>query len=434
MKDYPQQHVYRSPESLKGALISVFFFLTLVSSAQTSTYLADLTALKSVVEKTASFKAQIKGDKLSSYHDLYNRLVSDTANDPNSFHYFYNLAQLLFPLKDNHLGFYQLPDYKHFQTKESIDRFIATKEFFDYPTCRLNMDSLQAELATKPVESIEGIYHYDKFYTVGIFKNGDKEYMGVILDSDVRLWVKGQIAIHLYESAPHLYKAIYGHPKFKNYMLQPVEKYQNQSLVNAYFYESYSQNVYSKRFPTVDFANLPKSSSKFALSKIDDDVQYLLIQSFQTNSTTAQTSQRFYDSIKTLLKAQHLILDLRNNEGGADKEMKKYVKLLREYVKNGHLYVLVNNGTLSQAEIFTLELKRFKNVVIVGQQTKGMLSYGSNYGKKERLPSGRFEMYPTDMNNGLALLQYEDYGINPDVFLRDDKDWIEQVMEMIRMK
>lgn len=419
---------------MRIVFVPVFFFLTVVLNAQTNTYLEDLTTLKSIIEKTASFKAQIKGDKLSNYNDLYNRLVADTTHNANSYKYFYNLAQLLFPLRDNHLGFYQLPNYNHFKTKESIDSFVTTKEFLDYPTCKINIDSLKAKLATKPAESVEGIYHYDKFYTVGVFKNGQNKYIGVVLDSDISLWVKGQIAINLYESAPNLYKAVYGHPLFKYFILQPVEKYQNQSLVNSYFYGSYSQKVYSKQLPQVDYVNLSKGSSKFALRNINDDVQYLLIQTFQTNTTTAQTSQRFYDSIKTLLRAPQLILDLRNNEGGAEKEMKKYLKLLKEYVKNGHLHVLVNNGTLSQAEIFTLELKQLKNVSVLGQQTKGMLSYGSNYGKKERLPSGRFEVYTTDMNNGSALLQYEDYGINPDVFLTDGKDWIEQAVEITQKK
>jgi len=419
---------------MRIVFVSVFLFLNLILNAQTNTYLSDLAALKSIVEKTASFKAQMKGDKLSYYNDLYNRLASDTTNNPNSYKYFYNLSQLLFPLRDNHLGFYQLPNSNHFKTKESIDSFVTTKEFLYYPRCNINIDSLKAELTTKPAESIEGIYHYDKFYTVGLFKSSEKEYTGVVLDSDTKLWLKGQIAIHLYESAPNIYKAIYGHPFFKYFMLQPVEKYQNQSFVNSFFYGSYSQNVYSKQLRQVDYVNLPKSSSKFALININDDVQYLLIQTFQTNANTAQASRRFYDSIKTLLKAPHLILDLRNNEGGAEKEMKKYFKLLKEYVKNGHLYVLVNNGTLSQAEIFTLELKGLKNVIAVGQQTKGMLAYGSNYGKRERLPSGKFEIYPTDMNNGSSLLQYEDYGIKPDIILTDDSDWIKQVVEVLRRK
>lgn len=405
-----------------------------VSNAQTNNYLVDLAVLKSIVEKTSSFKTQITEDKKSNYNDLYKRLTSDTVNNPNSYKYFYNLAQLLFPLRDNHLGFYQLPNYDHFKTKESIDSFITTKDFFDYPSCNINIDSLKTALATKPPESVEGIYYYDKFYTIGLFKNTDSEYIGVVLDSDVNLWIRGQIAVHLYESSPNLFKAIYGHPLFKYFMLQPIEKYQNQALVNSFFYGSYSQNIYSKQLRQSDFVNLPKSPSKFAYKKINEDVQYLLIQTFQANASTVQASLKFYDSIKTLLKAPYLILDLRNNEGGAEKEMKKYFKLLKEYVKNGHLYILVNNGTLSQAEIFTLELKRLKNVTTIGQQTKGMLAYGSNYGKRERLPSGKFEIYPTDMSNGPSVLQYEDYGIKPEIILIDGIDWIKQVVELIRRK
>ena len=129
-----------------------------------------------------------------------------------------------------------------------------------------------------------------------------------------------------------------------------------------------------------------------------------------------------------------MILDLRNNEGGAEKEMNKYLKLLKNYTKKGQLILLVNNGTLSQAEIFTLELKQLNNVTVLGQQTKGMLAYGSNYGRKQKLPSGNFEIYPTDMNNGTALLSYEDYGIKPDIILRADQDWIEQAVYFIKGK
>lgn len=415
-------------------MVLSMFFLTLFSSAQTNNYLTDLKALQSILQNTPSYKAQIKGDKRLHYEKLYNQLASDTAVTSNSYKYFYNLAQLLFPLRDNHLGFYQLPDFNNFKTKQSIDSFTKTKEFLNYPSSPINIDSLKNTLAQRSADSIEGIYYYDKFYSVGLYRNGDNEYIGVILDSDVNLWQKGQIAIHLYEYAPNLYKAIYGHPVYKNFILQPVEKYRLRSLVNSYFYGSYSQSIYSKQLRQVDYINLPKDSSKFSIRNIHDDVQYLLIQTFQNNNSTAQASKRFYNSIKSSLTATNLILDLRNNEGGAKKEMKKYYRLLKKYVKTGHLYVMLNNGTLSQAEIFVLGLKRLKNVTTVGQTTKGMLTYGSNYGKRERLPGGQFEIYPTDMKGSPKLLQYEDYGINPDTVLSDDTNWIEQVVEIIRKK
>ncbi len=417
---------------MRIAIVSVLLFLVLTSNAQTSTYLTDLTVLKSIIQKTPSYKAQIKGDKRSNYHALYARLASDTVSNPNSYKYFYNLSQLLFPLRDNHLGFYQLPNYNNFKTNERIDSFLTTKEFLDYPTFDINIDSLKNELAEKPKDSLEGIYHYDKHYTIGLFKKGDREYIGVIVHSNTKLWLKGQIAVHLYEYAPNLYKAIYGHPLYKYFLLQTSEKYQNQSLVNSYFHASYSQSTYSKQLRQIDHVNLPKVPSRFKLENINDDIQYLLVQSFQAKPATMQESQRFCDSIRNYLKAPYLILDLRNNEGGATKEMKRYLRLLKEYVKNGHLYVLVNNGTLSQAELFTLELKKLRKVTTVGQTTKGMLTYGSNFGKRETLPSGRFQIYPTDMNDHAKMLPYEDYGISPDIVLKDDRNWIEQVTDIIR--
>lgn len=419
---------------MRTFIVVLFIFLTKGLNAQKNTYIADLEKMKSILQNSASFKAQIKGDKLSSFNALYDELASDGTNTLNSYNYFYNLSRLVFPLRDNHIAFYQIPDYNLYKSKQSIDSFVSTKEFLDYPTRKINIDSLKVELAKKPADSLEGIYHYENFYSVGLFKNAEKEYVGVIVDSEVNLWKKGQIAIHLYEYAPNLYKAIYGHPLYKFFTFQPIEKFQNHQLVNSYFYASYSQSIYSKHWRQADHVSLPKSASKFVLRNISDDVQYLLIQTFQANSNTSQASKQFFDSIKDSLITSHLILDLRNNEGGAEKEMIKYLKLLKVYITKGHLYVLVNNGTLSQAEIFTLRLRELNNVTILGRPTKGMLAYGSNYGKTQRLPSEKFAIYATDMNNGSALLQHEDTGINPDILLSYDRNWIEQIVEIIKNK
>lgn len=417
---------------MKQILVAIFLLLAIGSTAQSNRYLADLTALKTFLQKTPSYKAQITGKKKDAYEALFNRLASDTVSSPNSYAYFYNLAQLLFPLRDNHLGFYQVPDYSRFRTKAALDSFLASAEFRSYPSLKINLDSLKNVLSKMPADSVEGIYHYDKFYTVGLYKTADRQYTGVVLDSEMPLWRKGQIAIQLYAVGPNLYKAIYGHPAYKYFLLQPVEKYRNHSLVNSFFYGSYSQGVYTKQPGRPDYVNLPKGGLKFALKDISSNVQYLLIQSFQTANATAQASQRFFDSIKNFVKAPNLILDLRNNEGGAEKEMSKYLKLMKDYVKNGRLYVLVNNGTLSQAEIFTLELKKLKNVTVAGQTTRGMLSYGNNTDNRKRLPSGRFELYATDMKGDADYLVYEDVGINPDVFLKDDQNWLQQVLALIK--
>ena len=417
---------------MRVILILFVFFLSFVAKAQTNTYVADLESLKLILQKTVSYKAQIKGENRDQYNVLYDQLASDTTASFNRFNYFYNLAQLIFPIRDNHLGFQEVFNFDNFKSKESVHNFVTTKEFLDYPTIKIDVDSLKSELAIKPNDSIEGIYHYDKFYSVGLFKKSDREYLGVVLNSEINLWTKGQLAIHLYEYTPGFFKAIYGHPRFKHLILQTNEKYRNQSLVNSYFYASYSQGIYSKRIRNNDYKNLSPDGKNFELKQLNENIQYLLVKSFQVNEATRQESNKFYDYLKNNLTKPNLILDLRNNIGGAEKESKKYYKLLKKYTKNGHLYILLNNETISQAEIFTLQLSKLKNVTTLGVTTKGMLAYGSNYGKMHNLPSGKIWIYPTDMRGGSKkLLKYEDKGIIPSVLLNEDADWIEQVVKII---
>ena len=284
------------------------------------------------------------------------------------------------------------------------------------------------------MDSLEGIYNYDKYYTVGLYKSNNAEYIGVVLNSKVPNWKKGQIAIHLYEYLPNYFKAIYAHPRNKNYILQPVEKFTNHSLINSNFYSSFSEKAYSKTNKKNDFINLPKNIDDFVFKTIKPGIQYLHIKHFSANMIKREASKRFYDSIKNLLTEPNLILDLRNNKGGSFEVSQKFVKLIEEYTKIGEVYILINNGTLSQSEIFTLQLKHLLKVKTLGQTTKGMLTYGSNYGKRPKLPSQSFEVYITDFEADKRLLPYENYGINPDIVLLATKDWVKQTIDIIRKK
>ncbi len=131
---------------MKIIVATSFFLWAITTQAQTNPYLTDLTVLKSILQKTPSYKAQIKGDKLTFYNALYNRLAADTISNMTDYKYFYNLSQLIFPLRDNHLTFYQIPNYNNFKDKESIERFVTTKEFSDYPEYDINIDSLKSAL------------------------------------------------------------------------------------------------------------------------------------------------------------------------------------------------------------------------------------------------------------------------------------------------
>ena len=145
-------------------------FLTLVfsrSQAQTNNaYKNDLIELHNVLQKTYSYKDQLKGESLVSYKLLIETLLSDSVKNISDYKYFYNLAQLFFPIRDNHLAFYQIAN-------------LSSEE--DFPTFNGNVDSLNSVLSSKPLDSLEGIYHYDKYYSVGLFKVNKTDYIGVVL-------------------------------------------------------------------------------------------------------------------------------------------------------------------------------------------------------------------------------------------------------------
>lgn len=401
---------------MKLSTTALALFLSLTTHSQSNTYLADLRKVRSVLENTPSYKDQIKGDALVSFNALFHQLEKDSTHPISSFRYFENLARLFFPIRDNHLGFYQVA---------------VTNSGEDFPRFTGNIDSLSGKMSQSPPDSIEGIYYYDTAYTVGLFKTGDKEYTGVVLHSNIPIWRKGQIAIHLYETEPGYYKAIYAHPRFKTYNLYSVEKFVNHSLVNSSFYQSFTNKVYSKKKIRQDHVNIPVDMGEFVLKHLDAQTQYLFIRHFSADREKMRRSDSFYVSIKDSLTASNLVVDLRNNDGGAMKVSRKFLNLLREYAKRGSIYVLVNNGTMSQGEIFTLQLKELGNVRVLGQTTRGTLVYGSNYGNRERLPSGVFEIYPTDMGADQRLVPYEVYGVKPDILLNNDSDWIGQAMKYI---
>ncbi len=89
-----------------------FILLFLSTKGQTNNaYQKDLISLKAILQNTPSFKDQIKGQSLASYNTLFKKLLSDTVESSSAYTYFYNLAQLFFPIRDNHLTFYQIANF-----------------------------------------------------------------------------------------------------------------------------------------------------------------------------------------------------------------------------------------------------------------------------------------------------------------------------------
>jgi C-terminal processing protease CtpA/Prc len=159
-------------------------------------------------------------------------------------------------------------------------------------------------------------------------------------------------------------------------------------------------------------------------------VQYVRVSSFSNNGTLRKQSDSLFQLIKNSTTQPYTILDLRNNSGGSAAMAKPYIKWIKQVRKKSRVAVLINAYTLSQGEITAYKLSKIKGVVLAGQSTKGMLAYGSNYGRHIPIAGGEFVFYPTDMRTP-GMLQFENIGIQPDIELSNQEDWLKQVFELL---
>ncbi len=423
---------------LKIAFAVVFCFFAIIATGQTSMYKSDAETLYNLLKSTPSYKDQIRGAKEKAYDSLYQTVRNDTLNISGSFDYYFRLLRLFFPIRDNHLGFYQIPvtaiAEKDYNNEKLVGLYRQHPSLKNYPRVNLNIDSLRNELTKKPKDSIEGLYFFGTIFEVGLFRsNKNGEYTGSIIHSTVPQWQKGEISIRLFEYEPGFFKAVYADPLFKNLLLYSNEKFVNHSLINSHFYSLNGELFYKKDTLTHDFSRIPQTQTIFEFKKLIPEIQYLRLGSFQANSENEKLSIDFYNKIKDSLVSPNLIVDLRDNNGGAFKISYRFFTLIRQFARDRKVFVLINNGTMSQGEIFTLQLSALANVTVLGQTSRGTIAYGSNEGKTGKLAGGSIEVYLTDMRDTGNYFKYESYGVTPAVILNPQKDWIEQTIQYINI-
>ncbi len=416
------------------------FFITLLiltvrlNAQTTATFLADVEKLDAILKKTYSYKDQIKGSKKTEYDQLLAVLKQNGSKNMTDFEAFCQLAQLPMLLTDNHISIYTLPKFvisiPELANKELVEKYKALT-FNDFPKVPIRLDSLENALKDKNKESVEGIYFYGQSLKIGIYRtpNNKDSLIGVVLESQYPHWEAGQLYVILKEHLPNRFQAIYAHPIYKTFSLTKNEKYANGTLLESHFY---MDTLLIKQPNEVNMAYISKKEPAFQLKTLDTDIQYLRLGNFSTYTKNIIETQKFHDSIKTLLQAKYVIVDLRNNGGGGFKTSQKFLNLLKKYSAKGKIYAIINNKTFSNAEEFTIKLKKLPNVILLGETTNGTLTYGNNYGTRIKLPSGKYEIYPTDMSDSGGDLPYENVGVTPDKTLSYTTDWVEQIVALIK--
>ena len=388
--------------------------------------LEDLIVLNKIIQKTPSFRQQIRGQKKREYHELVNTLKSRIDENNTTFKHFEILSELAGQLRDNHFVLRYIPD-SSFRWERQADinyvrQFLKQAHMREHPGVSINIDSLETVLKDKPRDEVEGIYYYYQSLEIGVYRKDSATCYGIILKSGLPIWNKGDMCFVLRERSQNQFHAIQYLISQKTLQLNMNEKFRDGALLE---YDIKKRRAYHS------YPFIPDSSKKFITRIIQPDVRYVRLGNFMVNAANRRESNSFIKLLEDSVKEQHIIMDLRNNNGGGFTISKKFLKFFISYSRKNKIHVLVNRKTISNAEQFLIRLKDHKHVTVFGETTKGMITYGSNYGKLVPLKSKGLFVYPTDMSGKKKDLQYETTGINPDIFLKEDSDWIEQIIKQL---
>ncbi|MDR2084295.1 MAG: hypothetical protein LBP67_04805 [Bacteroidales bacterium] len=409
-------------QQLKKVFLILFLFSAFVSSGQVSTnqFQEDLDFIYENLKKSASYQTQ--KDKHSAVQSKYEELKQENINsEPDIIESYIKFYELIDQLVDNHNSIKSNTksfSYKDLSDNDFLYSIKSNPEYNFYPKVKINLDSLEASLSTRKINDYEGIYYKESHFKIAIFKNEDNLLQGVVLETTIPSWERGETILYL---SPK------GNNRFRIFTGTFIDKRLISSI--EYFKDgTFKTFKWEKQTSKEDFYNADYPTEMYVINKINDSFTYVKLGTFNSSNDGIKQSKEFYDKISNSLKTENLIVDIRNNRGGGDKNSKKFYQLFKKF--NGKIYLLTNYYTSSNAEQFTLKMKSLDNVTVLGDRTSGIITYGRNYPKEFETPSKRFKIHFSDLkDNWSEYLQYENVGIEPDIYLESDSDWVETIVK-----
>ena len=87
--------------------------------------------------------------------------------------------------------------YENLRKKDFLDNLKKKPEYNYFTKIQSDLDSLESTLNKKSIEDFEGIYYCQNLFKIGIFKISNGLYQGIILETKIPSWDRGETFLYL---------------------------------------------------------------------------------------------------------------------------------------------------------------------------------------------------------------------------------------------
>lgn len=235
------------------------------------------------------YKAKLlkRSRKANSLNDCY-RIINDYVE------YF----------ADNHTRL--VPPYTNIDESDpkAVTKFISS----DIYKSREKIKITDSHRRQYPLEDIRGVYQTkDGAYEIAVIESRSpiRDYVGIILKSNTKLWSAGQVKVEIRET-DNGYEA---YEYLRNHALRYAFRFPlNNGVLGNTWYKTSKQEFVDQSRAVIN---------NFEFHNIQDSIAYLSFPSF-SNQFNAKIDSLYEASEPAIGDAKYLIIDLRDNGGGND--------------------------------------------------------------------------------------------------------------------
>ncbi|SFW27699.1 S41 family peptidase [Chitinophaga sancti] len=454
----------------------LFLFITVHAFAQDCNCSTQFKFVKKYYEENNPAFQQIKADRklLNAYNDsvrfISNQLSKMQGNDLCNI-YFSRYVNLL---KDHHSGIaLQLQRVVSFSSQAVIDSFKQSAAYRAFEIKAIDTTQVLEHLKSKSRDAIEGIYTLGNNIRVGILENGKDHYEAIVLKK-TNLLELGHILLTLDRIGENAYSCFY-----------------NMGLLGFNFNQVYTDQIHlvDGNLPQLGYfkAGSAAVTNQWEFKILDSSTCYLAIRSF-LGELQPQLDSLYKAVIPEIQKRKYLVLDVRDNGGGAERNYFDLLQLmytkpleldqlsvwvspdnikaletqqtpdtrLIAAMKKVPLYtflslnkgkqetwtmqasdypekvaLIYNHGTASAAEGLIVYALQSSKVVTMGAHSGGYMGYGDV--TTVDIPCGKFVLRTTT-TKWKNKSKYEFIGIPPMVVLEEGTDWVKKAGEVLSRK